>query len=121
MSKKVLIVEDYDDSREFMKLLIEAFGYETITATNGSEAVEITKEESPDLILMDMSLPVMDGIRATEIIRNSVNISQMPIVAVTAHGKVIAKRAMEVGCNQVIDKPLDFNSFELILNQYLGH
>ena len=119
MSKKVLIVEDYDDSREFMKLLIEAFGYETFTAANGSEAVKITKEEFPDLILMDMSMPVMDGITATEIIRNSAGIPRMPIVAVTAHGKFITKEAIGAGCNEVIDKPFDFDSLELVLNQYL--
>jgi CheY-like chemotaxis protein len=121
MSKKVLIVEDYDDTREFMQLVIEAFGYETLTAANGSEAVEIVKGEIPDLILMDMSMPVMDGITATEIIRNSVSMSRMPIVAVTAHGKFISTEAIKAGCNEVIAKPLDFDSFELILNQYLGH
>jgi CheY-like chemotaxis protein len=121
MSKKVLIVEDYEDSREFMQLLIKSFGYETLTATNGSEAVEITKEEIPDLILMDISLPVMDGITATEIIRNSADIPKMPIVAVTAHGKFITNEAVKAGCNEVIDKPFDFDSLELVLYQYLEH
>ena len=109
MSKKVLIVEDYDDSREFMKLIVESYGYETLTATDGNEAVKISKEEVPDLILMDMSLPVMDGITATEIIRNSADIPRMPIVAVTAHGKFISKEALKVGCNEVINKPFDFD------------
>lgn len=119
MSKKVLIVEDYEDSRDFLKLLVKSFGYEALIATNGDEAVRIAKQESPDLILMDMALPVMNGIEATEIIRDSVDISNIPIIAITAHGIALDKEAIKAGCNEVINKPLDFDNFMYILKKYL--
>jgi CheY-like chemotaxis protein len=119
MAKKVLIVEDYEDVRELIKLLIESYGYETLTATNGIDAVVIAKKELPDLILMDISLPEIDGLYATSIIRNSADIPKMPIIAVTAYGKDISREAIKAGCNQVIDKAIDLESLELIINQYL--
>jgi two-component system cell cycle response regulator DivK len=121
VTKKVLIVEDYDDAREFMRLLIESFGYETFTAANGLDAVIIARKEIPNLILMDISLPEMYGLQATTIIRNSPDIPIMPIVAVTAFGKDISSEAIKAGCNQVICKPFDFDSLEFVINQYLRH
>ena len=119
MSKKVLIVEDYADSRLVLKLLVESFGYEALVASNGKEAIQIAKDESPDVILMDIALPVMSGLKATKIIRNSPDISHIPIVAITAHGVVIDKEAIKAGCNEVISKPLDYDNFLPILRKYL--
>lgn len=119
MSKKVLIVEDYQDSRDFLRLLVKSFGYEALTATNGQEAVEIAKQELPDLILMDIGLPLIDGITAIEIIRNSPDISKIPIVAITGHGYLLAHQAIEAGCNDVVDKPLDLAKLESLFNEYL--
>jgi CheY-like chemotaxis protein len=119
MAKKVLIVEDYDDSRNLMQLLVKALGYDVLVAVNGNEAVEITKQEVPDLILMDIALPEMDGLNATEIIRNSAGISKIPIVAVSAFGKILVDEAIKAGCDDVITKPVDFDSLEPVLNQYL--
>ena len=119
MSKKVLIVEDYRDSREFMEILIKSYGHEALTATNGNEAVEIARAEIPDLILMDMALPVMDGLTATEIIRNSAELSEIPIVAITSHANTLGEEAIKAGCNKVINKPLDFTKFEPVITEYL--
>ncbi len=119
MSKKVLIVEDYADSRDVLKLLIESFGYEALTATNGKDAVQIAKKESPAVILMDIALPEMSGLQATEIIRKTADISNIPIVAITAYGLVIDKEAIQAGCNEVINKPLDYDNFRHILQKYL--
>lgn len=120
MPKKVLIVEDYKDTREVLKFVLERKGYQVLEAANGNEAVETVQKESPDLIFMDMSMPEMDGITATEIIRSSPDgISKIPIVAVTAHGNLLTEKAAQAGCNQVINKPLDFPSLEIILKQYL--
>ena len=119
MSKKVLIVEDYEDSREFLKLLIKSFGYEALEAANGEDAVRIAKEEIPTLILMDIALPVMSGLEATKIIRNTPDIADIPVIAITAHSVVIYKEAITAGCNEVIDKPLDYDSFLHILKKYL--
>lgn len=121
MSKKVLIVEDYKDSREFMMVLIQSYGHTALTAKNGREAVQIAKEEKPDLILMDIALPVMDGLEATETIRNSPETSEIPIVAITSHGDTLGEDAMKAGCNSVICKPLDFSKFEPVINEYLSY
>jgi len=69
MPKKVLIVEDYDDSRNFMKFLLESYGYQVVEAADGIEAVDRFKQQHPDMILMDISLPVVDGLTATKAIR----------------------------------------------------
>lgn len=119
MSKTVLIVEDYVDIRAMMKFLVEGFGYQVIEAANGQEAVDRVKQYHPDLILMDLSLPVMDGLTATQIIRKVDGLAKIPIIAVTAYGNSYYRRAIEAGCDDLINKPLDFNNLEPMLDQYL--
>jgi len=121
MTKKVLIVEDYEDTREFMKILLESYGYKVIEAADGIEAIDRVKQHHPDLILMDISLPVVDGLTATRAIREFDADSKVPIIAVTAFGKNYYKKAIEAGCNDLIDKPVDFDSLEPILRSYLSH
>ncbi len=120
MIKKVLIVEDYEDTREFMKFLLESYGYQVIEAADGIEAVDRAKHQCPDLILMDISLPVVDGLTATRTIRQCSNQAQLPIIAVTAFGKTYYDKAIEAGCNDLINKPVDFDVLEPILNYYLA-
>lgn len=120
MAKKVLIVEDYEDTRDFMKFLLESYGYQVIEATDGAEAIDSVKHQHPDLILMDISLPLIDGLMATKAIRKFNTAAEIPIIAVTAFGKSFHKKAMEAGCNDLIDKPIDFDILEPILNQYLS-
>lgn len=69
MRKKVLIAEDYEDTRTLMRFILEGFGYQVLEAADGQEAVATAKAEHPDLVLMDISMPVMDGLTATQIIR----------------------------------------------------
>lgn len=122
MTKKVLIVEDYEDTREFMKILLESYGYKVIEAADGIEAIDRVKQYHPDLILMDISLPVVDGLTATRAIREfDEETKKVPIIAVTAFGKNYYKKAIEAGCNDLIDKPVDFDSLEPILKSYLSH
>ncbi|HVE59987.1 MAG TPA: response regulator [Pyrinomonadaceae bacterium] len=121
MAKKVLIVEDYEDTREFMKILLESYGYKVIEAADGIEAIDRVKQYHPDLILMDISLPVVDGLTATRAIRQFDTAAKVPIIAVTAFGKNYYKKAIEAGCNDLIDKPVDFDSLEPILRSYLAH
>ena len=121
MMKKVLIVEDYEDTRSFMKFLLEANGYQVIEATDGIEALDKFKQENPDIVLMDISLPIVDGLTATKAIRELEEASsQLPIIAITAFGKFYYKQAMEAGCNELINKPVDFDTIESILNNYLS-
>jgi CheY-like chemotaxis protein len=120
MQKKILIAEDYADIRLMMKMLVRGYGYEVIEAADGYEAVEQVKQHHPDLILMDLSMPIMNGLTATEIIRTFDDMVDVPIIAVTAYGNSYSIRAIKAGCNQVLSKPLDFNSLEPLLNRYLA-
>ncbi len=119
MKKKILIVEDYADTRSFMKCLIESYGYQAIEAPDGEKAVSSVLNEQPDLVLMDLAMPIMDGLTATRVIRKMDGTAQLPIIAVTAHGQSFYRQAMEAGCDDLINKPLDFATLEPVLNQYL--
>lgn len=119
MSKKILVVEDYDDSREFMKFLLESYGYQVIEAVDGLEAVDKAKQYHPDLVLMDISLPNVDGLTATRVIKEFEKTNDVPIIAVTAFGGDYRHKAIEAGCDDLIDKPIDFSELEPILHQYL--
>lgn len=121
MGKIILVAEDYDDTRAFMVTLIKSYGYEVYEATNGLEAIEIAKEHPPNLILMDISMPLMDGLTATRIIRNSViEISQVPIIAISAFGNILKDKALKAGCTDFISKPINFDTLEPMLEKYLA-
>jgi len=119
MLKKILIVEDYEDTRSFMKILVESYGYLVVEAADGIEAIDRFKTQRPDMILMDISLPFVDGLTATKAIREFDGKSKVPIIALTAFGQFFYKEAMAAGCNDLINKPVDFNTLEPILNEYL--
>lgn len=119
MKKKVLIVEDYPDTRTMMRFLLQRLGFEVYEAANGEEAVNQAQNFPPDLILMDISMPVMDGLTATQAIRKFENCGSVPIIAVTAYGESYYRQAIEAGCDDLINKPLDFDKLEPLLNQYL--
>src|SRR5215211_2512063 len=82
---KVLLVEDFEDTRHFMRLELEDLGFIVFEAENGKVAVETAIRETPDVILMDLTLPLMDGFAATKLIRENENMKTVPIIAVTAH------------------------------------
>jgi CheY-like chemotaxis protein len=119
MKKTILIVEDYEDVRGFMKILIESYGYQVVEATDGIEAIDRFKIFHPDLILMDISLPMVDGLTAAKTIREFNEGKQVPIIVITAFGKHYLNKAIEAGCNALIDKPVDFDALKPILNKYL--
>ena len=119
MPKKVLIVEDNNDTRTFMKYLFERYGYQVIEAADGIEALESFKKHQPDIILMDISLPTVGGLTATKAIREMDTTGKVPIIAVTAFGKLYYEQAIESGCNDLISKPLDFDVLHPIIEKYL--
>jgi CheY-like chemotaxis protein len=119
MAKTILVVEDYEDTRGFMKKLLESYGYLVIEAADGIEAIDKFKSSHPDLILMDISLPMVDGLTAVKVIRELSETHQIPIIAVTAFGKDYFNQAMHAGCDEFITKPIDFERLEPILHQYL--
>jgi CheY-like chemotaxis protein len=105
--KKILIVEDNELNTELLVQLLED-DYELLTAGNGKEGVELTAEEMPDLVLMDISLPVMDGYEATRQIKADPKLSHILVVALTAHAMAGDKeRALDAGCDGYLTKPLD--------------
>ena len=119
MPKKVLIVEDNEDTRIFMKYLIESCGYLAIEAADGIEALDKFKKHQPDVILMDMSLPNVGGLTVTKAIREIDAAGKVPIIAVTAFGKSYLDKAIEAGCNDLVSKPLDFDVLHPLIEKYL--
>jgi CheY-like chemotaxis protein len=118
--KKVLIADDYDDTRRMMKTMIETSGYEAIEASDGIEAVEKAHKYHPDMILMDIAMPMLDGLKATEAIRQFDDDPDVPIVALTAYGDFYEERALAAGCNEVIPKPFEYEELEATLDLYLN-
>ncbi len=105
--KKILVVEDGEFNRD---LLIQLLGdqYEVVVAVDGEEGVRKAEQEKPDLILMDLGLPVLDGWAATERIKANNGLKHIPVIAVTSHAMVGDERkSREVGCNDYLSKPID--------------
>ena len=116
---KVLIVEDFDDTRELLRMMVEMKGCEAAEATNGQEAVEMAASERPDLILMDLNLPVLDGWEATRRIKSMRETSGIPVVAVSAQCSGDWKdRALRAGARECLEKPLDLSAFDRLLSRY---
>jgi CheY-like chemotaxis protein len=120
MSKTVMIVEDYADTRTMMKLLLEWYGYHVVEASDGFEAVEKSVQYHPDLILMDLALPIMDGATATKLIREIEGFERVWIIALTGFGNTSFEKAIEVGFDDVLVKPLHFENIEPLLTHYLS-
>ena len=116
-----MIVEDSDDARYFMRLALEQQGYIVVEAENGARAIEVAQLERPDIILMDLSLPIMDGLAATERIRASEELNAIPIVAVTAHQETDFRvGAKAAGFDAYVTKPIDIDFLGDLINGLLG-
>jgi len=116
----VLLVEDTEDNRQMMKRLLEMSGYRVVEAINGVEAVKVANEIRPQIILMDLSLPFIDGLAATRRIRSLPGLNQVPIVAVSAHDSAdFHSDALDAGCNAYITKPIDYSELEDLVNHLL--
>lgn len=116
----VLLVEDTEDNRFMMRRLLEMTGYRVIEAMNGEEAVRLAQSECPQLILMDLSLPVIDGLAATRLIRKLPHCGTTPIIAVSAHDTSdFQSEAINAGCNSYVTKPIDFNELEELIGKLL--
>jgi CheY-like chemotaxis protein len=118
--KKVLLVEDSNDTRRMMNVLLTGYGYDVVEAVDGIEAVDQAVVEKPDLILMDIAMPIADGLFAVEVIRQHEELQEIPIIAVTAFGDLYKDKAEAAGCIAVVQKPLDFEEFEAVVQQYIS-
>jgi two-component system cell cycle response regulator DivK len=115
-----LLVEDFEDSRFMMRRLLEIAGYRVVEASDGEQAVELAVQKHPALILMDLSLPKMDGLAATRQIRQHRELGNTPIVAISAHDSPESRSdALEAGCNEYVTKPIDFDQLGAIVKRFL--
>ena len=119
-NRTIMVVEDYEDTRQLLKQGLELMGYAVLEACNGEEAVHIADRERPDLILMDLDLPILDGIAATQCIRQNPGLENVPIVAVTAYPLSYSHvKAFSKGCNEYMRKPIDIEELAELVNRYL--
>lgn len=103
---RVLLVDDYPDAREMYSEYLDFSGFEVIEAANGMEALQRAADESPDIILMDLSLPVMDGWEATRRLKSDPRTASIPVVALTGHALAgISEGAKKAGCDAFVTKP----------------
>ena len=119
MGARILVTEDDPQNMYLVKFLLESAGYEVLSATDGEEAVEVVRAEKPDLVLMDMLLPRMDGYEATRIIKADPE-TTMPVVALTAYSMKGDREAiLRAGCDGYISKPIDPEVFVGQVEAYL--
>jgi two-component system cell cycle response regulator DivK len=117
----VLLVEDTEDNRQMMRRLLEMSGFRVVEALNGREAVEVAAEVKPKIILMDLSLPFVDGLAATRQIRKLPGLRDVPIVAVSAHDTAdFHSQALDAGCNAYVTKPVHYPELEDLVNSLLN-
>ena len=113
----VLLVEDTEDNRLMMRRLLELSGYRVSEAVNGVEAVKAAEQETPNIILMDLSLPIVDGLAATRRIRQLPEMAEVPIIAVSAHDTAdFHAEALAAGCDAYITKPIDYTELEDLIS-----
>ncbi len=121
MSKRILVVEDNPDNRILITDVLTSLNYHVVVAVDGEEGVAKAGAEKPDLILMDLSLPHMDGWTATGQIKANPALEHIPIIALTAHAMVgDRERAIEAGCDDYVSKPIDLRELAGKLAEYLG-
>ena len=119
-NKLFLVVEDFEDSRFMMWRLLEMAGYSVLEASDGEQAVRMAVESHPVLILMDLSLPKLDGLSATRQIRQKRGLKTVPIVAVSAHDSPESRtEALAAGCDEYITKPIDFDHLNALLQRFV--
>ena len=117
-----LVVEDFEDSRFMMRQLLEMAGHTVVEATDGEQAVRVALKEKPTIILMDLSLPKLDGLAATREIRRHKGFRHVPILAISAHdGDESRAAALEAGCNEYMTKPIDFDRLSTVVRRYLAN
>jgi len=107
---KILLVEDNEMNRDMSSRRLQRRGYSVVIAQDGEQGLSLASSESPDLILMDISLPVMDGWQVTRLLKSNVNTCHIPVIALTAHAMVSDRqKAFETGCDDYDTKPVEIS------------
>ena len=117
----ILIVDDYEDNRQMMRKLLEMIGYRVLEADNGLDAVRLTQQERPSLVIMDLGLPLLGGIEAAKMIHETPATSEIPIIILSAYDAAIAQDdAIASGCSGYLTKPVDYASLEKTIRTLLA-
>lgn len=117
---RILVVEDNEENRDSLSRRLQRRGFEVLTAIDGKEGVATAKAEKPDLVLMDMNMPELDGWQATKQIKAEPGLEQMPVIALTAHAMLGDRdRALEAGCIDYHTKPIEFPKLIAQIEQIL--
>jgi len=117
---RILLVEDFEDGRVALSKLLQVEGYTVLEATDGAQAIEIAIRERPDLVLMDLSLPVVDGLTATRKIRQTPGLEAIPIIALSGYDPAeLASDAQFSGISDYLTKPVDFDLLLDMLPRFL--
>lgn len=121
MSKGIiLVIEDDEDNLELIKFLLNKAGYDVLTAMDGHQGLKMVRSEKPDLILLDLAIPGIDGWHLAKKIRSNPDTAEIPVVAVSAH--ILPRdrqEALEAGCNGFLNKPLDVANFVTKMESFL--
>jgi two-component system cell cycle response regulator DivK len=121
MKKRVLVIEDNEQNLYLIRFILENSGYEVFSAPDGQEGIDLASSLLPDLILLDIQLPVMDGYAVAQHLRSNPDLARTPIIAVTSYAMPGDKeKAMEAGCSGYIEKPIDPDLFETQVGKYLS-
>ena len=121
MTKMILIVEDEPKNLTLLRDLLQVSGYSTIEATDGKQGVELARSKKPDLILMDIMMPEMDGLEATRILKADAATANIPILALTSYAmKGDEERILEAGCDGYLAKPFDIKKLLKTVGEYLS-
>jgi CheY-like chemotaxis protein len=117
----ILLVEDNEDNRIVYSTILKHFGYHVIEALNGEEGIAKARSQQPNLILMDISIPVIDGWEATQVLKHDPATKHIPIIALTAHALASDReKAMEVGCDGYLAKPCEPRAVVAEVQRFLG-
>lgn len=118
---RILIAEDFEENRIALSLILRHAGYDVVEAEDGRQAVESVRREKPDLVLMDVTLPVLDGLQATREIRNDEEFARLPIIIISAHdSEEIRRQAAEAGGTAYISKPVEIEELKKLIEDCLN-
>ena len=117
----ILVAEDNDDTRLMLKKALEMNDYRVVEAVNGEDAIKVAVREHPDIVLMDLQMPVLDGLAAARRIREHPELCNVPVVAITAFDVYgLEEGVLEEGCSGYLTKPIDFDRLERVLRDFLN-
>ena len=118
--RTILVADDFDDTRLLLKTWLEKKGFNIVEAENGNQAVSLAQQVRPDLIIMDMEMPELDGLAATRKIRSIRELDGIPVLAVSAYGAhQFRAEALEAGCSEYVSTPFEPDNLEQVINSFL--